>query len=91
MGIVGAIIILLWSYGLLRDSGKMLLDAEVDQKIVMDIKARIEKAEDVKVSDIHVWEIGSHHLAGIISLVTSHPKPVAHYKKLVADWIPYKY
>ncbi len=86
MGIVGAMVILRWAYGLLRDSGSMLLDIGVDQKTISDIKERIEAEEDNRVCDIHVWKIGIHNLAAIISLVTHHPKSPNHYKKLVADF-----
>jgi len=86
MGIVGAVVILRWSYGLLRGSGGMLLDIGVDQKTISDIQNRIEAEEDNRVCDIHVWKIGIHHLGAIISLVTHYPKPPNHYKKLVADF-----
>jgi len=86
MGIVGSIIISRWAYGLLRDSSKILLDSGVDQKIVSDIRSVIESYTDNKISDIHLWQIGSHQLAAIISIVTHSPKPPDHYKKLLSDF-----
>lgn len=86
MGIVGAVIILLWSYGLLRDTSKVLLDSEVEQKTVAAIRATLEADSDNKVSDLHIWRISSRHLAAIISLVTHQPKAPEYYKKLLADF-----
>lgn len=86
MGIVGAIVIIRWSYGLLRDSGNMLLDREIDNNTVSDIKKTIEENEDNRVSDIHVWRIGARHLSAVISIVTDHPKPPEHYKSLLSDF-----
>lgn len=84
MGIAGALIISKWSYGLLIDTGKILLDRDVNQEAIAEIKARIESDSDNRVSDIHVWRVGSHHLSAIISIVTHFPKSPAYYKNLIA-------
>ncbi|MGD2097261.1 MAG: CDF family Co(II)/Ni(II) efflux transporter DmeF [Desulfobacterales bacterium] len=86
MGIVGAIIISRWSYGLLVDSGKVLLDRDVNPEAVAEIKSLIETDSDNRVSDLHVWRVGIHHLAAIVSIVTHYPKSPDHYKKLLADY-----
>ncbi|MGD2187276.1 MAG: CDF family Co(II)/Ni(II) efflux transporter DmeF [Desulfobacterales bacterium] len=86
MGIVGALIISRWSYGLLVDSGKVLLDRDVNQEAVEEIRAIIETDADNRVSDLHVWRVGTHHLSAIVSIVTHYPKSPAHYKKLLDDY-----
>ena len=86
MGIVGALIISRWSYALLVDTGKVLLDRDVNQEAVEEIRAIIESDSDSRVSDLHVWRVGSHHLSAIISIVTHYPKSPDHYKKLLADY-----
>ncbi|MGD9227002.1 MAG: CDF family Co(II)/Ni(II) efflux transporter DmeF [Desulfobacterales bacterium] len=86
MGIVGALIISRWSYGLLVDSGKVLLDRDVNQEAVAEIRAIIEADSDNRVADLHVWRVGSHHLSAIVSIVTHFPKSPDHYKKLLADY-----
>ena len=86
MGIVGALIISRWSYGLLVDSGKVLLDRDVNQEAVAEIRSIIESDSDNRVSDLHVWRVGSHHLSAIVSIVTHYPKSPDHYKKLLADY-----
>jgi cation diffusion facilitator family transporter len=86
MGIVGALIISRWSYGLLIDSGRVLLDRDVNPEAVEEIRSKIESDADNRVSDIHVWRVGTHHLSAIVSIVTHHPKSPDHYKKLLAEY-----
>ena len=86
MGIVGALIISRWSYGLLVDSGKVLLDRDVNEEAVREIRSIVESDSDNRVTDLHVWRVGSHHLSAIIAIVTHYPKPPDHYKKLLADY-----
>ncbi len=86
MGIVGATMITKWSYGLLCETSKILLDAGVNKKTYSAILSAIESDSDNRVSDIHIWPLGSHHYAAIIALVTHYPKPPEHYKDLLADF-----
>ena len=86
MGIVGALIIARWSYGLLRDSSKVLLDGEARAGITASIRQTLESEGDNRVSDLHVWRIGAHDFAAIITLLTHDPKTPDHYKSLL-----YKY
>jgi cation diffusion facilitator family transporter len=85
MGIVGAVIITKWAYGLLMDTGRILLDRDVEPGLVSEIVRRIEAESDNRVSDIHVWRVGAGNLAVILSVVTQHPRPPEHYKKLIRD------
>jgi len=86
MGIVGALIITRWSYGLLVDTGKVLLDRNVNQKAISEIKAIIESDSDNRISDIHVWRVGPHHLSAIISIVTHFPNSPEYYKNLLSGY-----
>jgi cation diffusion facilitator family transporter len=86
MGIVGAIIITRWSYGLISQTGPILLDGSVDQEYRKEIREAIEGDSDNRISDLHVWKVGANHCAAVISLVTHHPKPVEHYKGLLSGF-----
>ncbi|MEX1329630.1 MAG: CDF family Co(II)/Ni(II) efflux transporter DmeF [Desulfobacterales bacterium] len=86
MGIVGALIITKWSYGLLLDTGKVLLDRDVNQEAIAEIKSIIESDSDNRISDIHVWRVGPHHLSAIISIVTHFPKSPKYYKNLLSAY-----
>ena len=86
MGIVGALIISRWSYGLLRDSSKVLLDGEARAGITASIRQTLESEGDNRVSDLHVWRVGAHDFAAIITLLTHDPRPPDHYKSLLSRY-----
>jgi cation diffusion facilitator family transporter len=69
MGIVGSALVAIWAIGLLRDTGRVLLDAEMDAPVVEEIHEVIA-ASPVKaeITDLHVWRIGKGQYASIVSL-----------------------
>ena len=67
MGIVGAVVITRWSYGLLRDTSRMLLDSEVNQETVEKVRSIIEADSDNLVADLHVWQISPQQVSVIIT------------------------
>lgn len=85
MGIVGSLVIARWSYGLLRDTGRVLLDAEVAPERREAIRAAIEADSESRIADLHIWRVGPRHLAAIISVVSSAPHSPARYKELLAE------
>ncbi len=86
MGIVGAIIITRWSFGLLKQTSPILLDTSIDKEYQSAIKEAIENDSDNRISDIHIWKVGANHYAAIISLVTHYPNATSHYKELLSDF-----
>lgn len=72
MGIVGAGLVTVWAYGLIRDSGRILLDAEMDAPVVDEIYDVIE-ASPIKatITDLHVWRVGKGKYSCILSLHTT--------------------
>ena len=70
MGIVGALVIARWSFGLLRDTSAVLLDAEVGAALRDAIRAAVEVAGD-RVTDLHVWRVGPRHHAAIVAVATT--------------------
>jgi len=85
MGVVGAIVIGRWSYGLLGDTGAVLLDGTVDERTRQAIKKAIEDDRDSRIADLHVWQVGPRHLAATVSVVTHEPQPPEHYRQLLCD------
>ncbi len=70
MGIVGAGLVSAWAYGLLRDTGRVLLDAEMDAPVVAEIHDAIKSAPvEAAISDLHGWRVGKGSYACILSLV----------------------
>ena len=70
VGLVGAGVIGSWAYGLVRDSGMVLLDAEADPKLAKDIRGMIEGELGARVADLHLWRLGPGHRGLIVSLVS---------------------
>ena len=72
MGIVGAGLVAVWAYGLLRDTGRVLLDAEMDAPVVAEIHEVIA-ASPVKaeITDLHVWRVGKGKYACMLSLAVT--------------------
>jgi len=85
MGIVGAMVISRWSFGLLRDTGGILLDMNHNRTLSKEIRRRLEADPGTHLTDLHVWRVGPGHCAAIISLVTAVPRPPSHYKDLLRN------
>ena len=85
VGILGALMIARWSYALLHDTGRILLDGAVDDAVLDLVRTRIEAEGDNKVTDLHMWHVGPDRYAAIVAVVAHSPKPPDHYKELLAD------
>lgn len=86
MGIVGAVIITRWSFGLLKQTGPILLDASIDEKYRLAVIKAIEDDSDNRVADAHIWKVSEHHYAAVISVVTHFPKDIEYYKGLLRQF-----
>ena len=78
-GIVGAFVIASWSYGLVRDTGAILLDMNPDRRLTDQIRQTVEASGDA-VGDLHLWRLGPGHLGAIVSIATSSGRDEAHYR-----------
>jgi cation diffusion facilitator family transporter len=83
MGLVGSVVIARWSYGLLRDTSRVLLDAELPGERLAAIRDAVEADADARVADLHVWRVGPRHLAAIVSVVAHEPREPDHYKRVL--------
>jgi len=76
MGIVGAILVANWARGLLVDTGKVLLDREMDHPVVAEIREAVESdrgAGDTRITDLHVWRVGKGAFSCALSVLTHDP------------------
>ena len=80
MGILGAILVARWSYGLLRSTSFVLLDRQGPEPIGQKIKESIEADQDSKVTDLHLWPIGPDIYAVVIALVAHEPASPDEYR-----------
>jgi cation diffusion facilitator family transporter len=79
VGIIGAGVIAMWSLGLIRSAGAVLLDMVPNLKLSSLVRERLEVQGD-KVSDLHLWRVGPGHTALIATVVADRPQAVAAYK-----------
>lgn len=73
MGIVGAILVAVWAKGLIVETGKVLLDREMDHPVVEEIREAVEsgnEAGDTRITDLHVWRVGKQVYSCALTVVT---------------------
>jgi cation diffusion facilitator family transporter len=71
MGLAGAVLVTVWAIGLLRDTGRILLDAQMDAPVVAEVREVIEEGPwAAKLADLHVWQVGRGKYAVVASVVT---------------------
>jgi cation diffusion facilitator family transporter len=83
VGLVGSGVIASWAYGLIRDSGMVLLDAEADPGLAREIRATVESEFGSRVADLHLWRLGPGHHGLIVSLVSPDPTSAEAVKSML--------
>ena len=66
MGIVGAVVIAVWAWSLIRDTAGVLLDA-TDRHLEAEVREEVEGPGDAKITDLHVWRLGPGAYGAIVS------------------------
>lgn len=84
-GIVGACVIASWAYGLIRDTGAILLDMNPDPRMATNLRQAVESEGD-QLADLHLWRLGPGHLGGIISVITSQVREADYYRARLAGF-----
>ena len=75
-GLVGAVLVALWAKNLIVQSGRVLLDREMDHPVVAEIReviAALPESGNTQITDLHVWRVGNGAYACAISLLTHDP------------------
>ncbi len=85
MGIVGAILVARWSWGLLRVSAKVLLDWQAEDSVIDRLHESLLVDGSDRIADLHVWTIGQGEHAAEVTMVTDHLRDPTHYKALIPD------
>jgi len=81
-GIVGATVIASWSYGLIRNTGAVLLDMTPDPAMAERMRDAIEVDGD-RLTDLHLWRLGPGHLGAIVSVSTTKHRGPGYYRRLL--------
>jgi len=82
VGIIGAVVIASWAYGLIRDTGAILLDMTPDHHVCARVRREIESAGD-RLTDLHIWRLGPGHLGAIVAVATEADREAAFYRALL--------
>jgi len=82
-GIVGACVIASWSWGLIRDTGAILLDMNPDSRLSAKMRSMIEAGGD-RVTDLHLWRLGPGHLGAVLAVSTTDARDAAYYHRVLA-------
>lgn len=84
VGIVGALVIGQWAYGLLRRAGSVLLDRGDAPELQDAVRRALEAEPGVVVNDLHLWRVGPGKFACVIALASPSPQSPGHYKARLA-------
>ena len=83
MGLVGAALVTHWSWGLLRDTSRILLDHQAPEHVLLAVRKAIEGVADNRLYDLHVWSVAPGVYAAALGVVTHTPRPPGHYKAII--------
>jgi cation diffusion facilitator family transporter len=84
-GIIGACVIASWSYGLIRDTGAILLDKIPDSRLADDLRNLIE-SDGSRLADLHLWRLGPGHLGAIVSVCPTEGRTADYYRAKLARY-----
>jgi cation diffusion facilitator family transporter len=84
-GIIGACVIASWSYGLIRDTGAILLDRIPDRRLADELRTTIE-SDGSRLADLHLWRLGPGHLGAIVSVCPKEPYTADYYRAKLARY-----
>lgn len=73
MGVVGAVLVAVWAKNLIAETGKVLLDREMDHPVVDEIREAVENGpagSETRIADLHVWRVGKQSYSCALSVVT---------------------
>lgn len=83
MGVVGAVLIARWSWGLLSDSARVQLDKQAPEAIRNRVRTSLEGTDGDRIADLHVWSVGPGIYAADVSLVSHAPQSPNDYRRLI--------
>ena len=82
MGIVGSVLVALWAVGLIRESARVLLDANMDDAVVDEIREVIKASPiEATITDLHVWRVGRGKYSVILSLLCEKGADADYFKR----------
>lgn len=83
MGFIGGAVIVWWAVSLCKQAGRQLLDVVSSPTCEGVVRTKLEAIDDVRVADLHVWDLGPGRRSCIVSLVTATPRGIDFYRETV--------
>lgn len=69
LGIAGSVLVARWAIGLIKETGKTLLDAEMDHPVVQEIREALDGLPvPAQITDLHVWKVARGQFSCILAL-----------------------
>jgi cation diffusion facilitator family transporter len=81
VGVIGAVVIGVWAWGLMKQSAAVLLDREMDHPLTQEVREAVESDGDAKVADLHVWRVGREAFAAEVCIVADAPLAPSVYRE----------
>jgi len=80
VGLLGAVLIALWSKNLLTETAKVLLDCEMDHPKFDQVKRCILDlgGQEMALADLHVWRVGKKNFSCAVVVVTTDAQMTPH-------------
>lgn len=88
VAIIGALVILKWGAGLIRETGRQLIDLDPSKKHREKVMAALEGVAGTRVMDLHLWRVGPRQLVCMVSVSSPAPRPLEEYKQAVLKVVP---
>ncbi len=88
VAVFGALVILKWGAGLIKECGRQLIDLDPSQKHREKVIAALEGVAGTRVVDLHLWRVGPRQLVCMVSVASAAPRPLEEYKQVVMGAAP---
>ena len=85
LGIAGSVLVARWAVGLIKETGKTLLDAEMDHPVVQEIREALDGLPvPAQITDLHVWKVARGQFSCILALEVEHALTADQVRRALA-------
>jgi len=85
-GIAGSCVVAAWAYGLVRDTGAILLGRTPETSDLADeIRRAVEKDGESRIDDLHIWQVAAGRYAAIVCVVAREPQSCSAYRDVLRE------
>jgi len=86
VGLFASVVVAAWAWSLLRSTGRILLDAEMDAPVVARIREILRRSPvPAEIHDLHVWRVGKGHYACILGVTTGAAVGPEYFRSMLGD------